>query len=183
MDKGKKKSFSETSSLQHIIQRSENFLQALNSNARSKCPHLRKIIQSKMQWWDFLGGPVAKTALPMQGIGLIPGWGTRSHTTQLKILQQRSSAAAKQANKNRYQEKKIKNQNVQWWHIISWQTHQFHFFFAQHLDVFNYSKIPITIFMLQVVSSSISFGSCACMNSPRNQEKSLKVNYWTKGKR
>ena len=37
--------------------------------------------------------------------------------------------------------------------------------------------------MLQVVSSSISFGSCACMNSPQNQEKSLKVNYWTKGKR
>lgn len=47
--------------------------------------------------------------------------------------------------------------------------------------ILNYSKTPITIFMLQVVSSSISFGSCAFMNSPQHQEKSL--NYWTKGKR
>lgn len=35
----------------------------------------------------------------MQGISLIPGWGTRSHMPQLKILQQRLSATAKQTNR------------------------------------------------------------------------------------
>ena len=39
---------------------------------------------------------MAKTALLMQEIGLIPSWGTRPHMPQLKIPQQRSSATAKQ---------------------------------------------------------------------------------------
>lgn len=39
---------------------------------------------------------MAKTAPLMQEIGLIPGWGTRSHMPQLQIPQQRSSATAKQ---------------------------------------------------------------------------------------
>ena len=45
----------------------------------------------KSSWWDFPGGPVAKTALPMEGsLGSIPGQGTRSYMLQLRTGSQRN---------------------------------------------------------------------------------------------
>ena len=30
-----------------------------------------------MLYWDFPDGPVVNSELPMEGVGLIPGWGTK----------------------------------------------------------------------------------------------------------
>ena len=55
--------------------------QSICSSGTFKCLHQE--VESR----DFLGGPVAKTLCSNAGgLGLIPGWGTRSHMPQLKIL-------------------------------------------------------------------------------------------------
>ena len=55
----------------------------------------------KHQGRDLPGGPVARTLIFQCGVlGLIPGWGTRSHMPQLR------PCAAKYVNKNKYLKKK-----------------------------------------------------------------------------
>ena len=68
-------------------------------------------LQFKRASWDFPGGTVAKTTLPVQDLDSISGQGTRSHMVQLKTphAQPRSDTAKKL---DKLKKNKLRNHHV-----------------------------------------------------------------------